>query len=367
MEKDRITVAQIGFRSLPNKESLGGIEVWVKEVGREMGGRGFEFLALTRKRYCKGGGSTNIKVRPISGIWTKNLETITHSLAATLYAVLTSNIVHYHGNLAAIWSFIPRVFRIPVVVTLHGADWERKKWGRVMKQIHKLALWITLRSATKICCVSYRLSQKLKLPRSGIIEFIPNGVNDDPVLPIAKDRNKVIYVGRIVPEKRIEDIIKAFGGINCSDLRLNIIGDAPYMCAYKKRLEQIASKDDRVKFRGALINEEKELEMCSASVLCLASEIEGMSLSVLEAARRNAVTICSDIPENRWLVEKLAQQKHLYLFPLGDFTALKDRLINALDGGVDQCWTKELGEYFSWGRVGMQYSKVYSECINENI
>ncbi len=59
----------------------------------------------------------------------------------------------------------------------------------------------------------------------------------------------IFYVGRFVPENSIDLLIRAFKRLK-TELKLVIVGDAPYADEFKKSLYELATGDDRIVFTG---------------------------------------------------------------------------------------------------------------------
>lgn len=66
------------------------------------------------------------------------------AVSASFFAALCSafgpyDVIHIHAEGPAFFSWIPKLFRKRVIVTVHGLDWNREKWkhGFGSKFIHK--------------------------------------------------------------------------------------------------------------------------------------------------------------------------------------------------------------------------------------
>ncbi|MBF7980257.1 MULTISPECIES: glycosyltransferase [Rahnella] len=98
----------------------------------------------------------------------------------------------------------------------------------------------------------------------------------------------LLYVGRIVPHKRIEDVIKAFSLIGCSNTikyRMFIVGSMPNY-DYSKLLFNLARElgvADRITFTGTLTDSELAHRFITADGYFTMSLHEGFCIPVLEA------------------------------------------------------------------------------------
>lgn len=126
----------------------------------------------------------------------------------------------------------------------------------------------------------------------------------------------ILYLGRIVPEKGIENLIRAFFNV-VTDKKLVIAGGLSDTKAFYKKIKEIAGQDSRVIFTGFVQGKELEELYSNSYIYCLPSELEGMPISLLEAISYGNCCLCSDIPECRELLENGG-----FLFKMGDIEDL---------------------------------------------
>lgn len=113
---------------------------------------------------------------------------------------------------------------------------------------------------------------------------VQNGVRvPDTVLQgsLVSERNgtlRVIYVGRLVPHKRVEILVDAVRGLR--DVELEIVGEGPE----EERLRGLAdSSGGQVRLLGALSHDQTINRIADADVLANASSYEGLPHVALEA------------------------------------------------------------------------------------
>lgn len=134
--------------------------------------------------------------------------------------------------------------------------------------------------------------------------FIPNGIEPKRPRPVNQIKEKwgldagsyLLYLGRLVPEKRPELLIEAFKELD-TDRRLVIAGGGSDTSEYEASLRDAAQGDNRIVFTG-FVNGEPLAELysnCYAYVL--PSDVEGMPMSLLEAMAYGRCCVTSDIPE----------------------------------------------------------------------
>jgi glycosyltransferase involved in cell wall biosynthesis len=140
------------------------------------------------------------------------------------------------------------------------------------------------------------------------IHIVPNGIVPVPFVPLESARafrvkhriaatDKVIlFVGRIMAKKRLEDIIAAFAALRASlgALTLAIAGDISQDPAYHRRLKETATKldcADSIRWLGFLDESAKPAAFAAADCFVHASESEGMALAILEAMSAGLPTV----------------------------------------------------------------------------
>jgi glycosyltransferase involved in cell wall biosynthesis len=98
----------------------------------------------------------------------------------------------------------------------------------------------------------------------------------------------VLYVGRIAPSKRIEDLIRAvavLGGL-LPGARLELIGSADGFAGYRAALERLADDlgvGEATTFRGRVDDRERDRAYAAAGAYCSMSAHEGFCAPLLEA------------------------------------------------------------------------------------
>jgi glycosyltransferase involved in cell wall biosynthesis len=139
----------------------------------------------------------------------------------------------------------------------------------------------------------------LGLGFTGPITVLPQGLEEiDSRLQSKSDLPTVLYVGRMAPSKRVDDVIRAFA-IFTSRLgaaRLWLIGDgSPNYLARLRRVIESLGIAGQVEFLGRVSNAEKHRRMAQAHVLTMASAREGWGLVVIEANACGTPAVVYDV------------------------------------------------------------------------
>src|SRR4029079_3224216 len=114
---------------------------------------------------------------------TKHLDTATHVLFSTLHALGGgSGVSHYQALAPSSFAFLPRWFGIRTVVTVHGLDWQREKWGRVASWALRQCEAPAVRFPDRPVSVSLTLQDYFRDHHHRETVYIPNGTH----LPVSR-------------------------------------------------------------------------------------------------------------------------------------------------------------------------------------
>lgn len=329
----KIRLAVFGHKRIPSRE--GGIERVVEELSVRMAAQGHSVTCFNRKGKHVSSGKLEklneykgVKIKEVFTIDRKGLAAMTSSFIACLRTGFGKyDVVHIHAEGPAFFSFIPKILGKKVIVTVHGLDWNRAKWGKFASWYIKAGEKNAVRFANEIIVLSQGAKEYFYREYGREVKFIPNGVNTPKIMEaneikkwgLEKD-NYVLYLGRIVPEKGEHYLIEAFKNIK-TDKKLVIAGGISDTARYGKELKDLAVGDDRIIFTGFVQGNVLDELYSNAYIYCLPSDLEGMPLSLLEAMSYGNCCIASDIAECSEVVEDRA-----VLFKKSDVEALKDKL-----------------------------------------
>ncbi len=297
-------IAMIGTRGIPSR--FGGVEKHTEEVAVRLVAMGNEVSVYCRAYYTSGKLSSfkGVRLIRLPTIRTKHLDNIVHTFLSTIDALRKKpDIIHYHGIGPSLLTFLPYLFGIKVVVTIHSMDWQLKKWGSFASFFLKAGEGMAVRFADRIIVVSKQLEEYIRGKYERKVSYIPNGVEKPVMIPpdlikkygLGKE-NFILCVGRLVPGKGIEYLLKAFKQVN-TDKKLVITGDSGNTDSYLRYLKKISPKN--VLFLGYQYDRMLQELYSNAYLYILPSEAEGLSISLLEALSYRRAVLVSDIPSNR--------------------------------------------------------------------
>jgi glycosyltransferase involved in cell wall biosynthesis len=348
---------------------MGGVESHCEELLPRLARRAADLrlLAIGRRphignaeRVCGG-----VRVVPLPAPRRQSLETLVSSFLGVLYARRArAAVVHIHALASGLLVPVARLLGMKVIFTVHGADYERAKWGPVASAVLRLGERFGVRNADAVICVAPSLAAKLqdRYPKqAGRIEFIPNGA---PALrPLGQEREIlgrfglrrgefVLAVGRVEPGKGFELLIDAFRKSGRKG-KLVIVGGAHHEGDYAAELAKSANK--RVIFTGMQPREVLAHLYKAAAMFVLPSLHEGLPICALEAGSAGCPLLLSDIPGNR----DLGLPEHHY-FPSGDATSLS----RALRASASRyAVSDEMFEQFDWEEISSKTLAIYDAVI----
>jgi glycosyltransferase involved in cell wall biosynthesis len=314
-------IAMIGSRGVP--ATFGGIEHHVEEVGARLADRGHDVVVYARTNYAADTGSSyrGMEVRRLATVDSKHLDAIVHSLRSTYDAIRGRfDVIAYHAIGPGVAAVIPHALsRSGVTLTVHGRDGERAKWGRGAHRVLTGAEWLSARVPDATIVVSQDLQRHYAQAYGRHTFHIPNGVDEPEPLPPEEIRTRwglepgsyVLFVGRLVPEKAPDQLVRVFRRV-AGDLRLVIAGGSSFTDEFVDSLENEARSDPRVVMTGYVYGNTLRELYSNAAAFVLPSTLEGLPLTLLEAASYGIPLVASDIPPNVEIVREEAPGRRLF-------------------------------------------------------
>jgi len=369
-EEPCFRIAFIGGRGVVSRYS--GIEMYYEEAGRRLAQNGHEVAVYCRNYFTPAiTQHAGMKVLRLPTIRSKHMETLVHSFLSTMHALFThAEIVHYHAQGSAIFSFLPRLFGKKTIVTIQGLDWKRKKWGKVASTFLLMAERAALRFPNATVVVSKRLEQHYREQHAANTLYVPNGTeirhsrNQDLVRKWGLEpKNYILYLGRLSPEKNCHLLIQAYNQIK-TDAKLVFAGGSSYCDSYIAKLRRHESAN--IRFLEWVAGEDFNELLTNAMLFVLPSDLEGLSLALLDAMGAGVCVLASDIPENCEVVQGAG-----FAFRAGDVDDLA-RMLWLLISNPEirehaaASARKRVREKYLWDGISKQMEQVYARVLGES-
>ena len=305
-------IAMIGHKRYGSRE--GGVEVVVTELARRMAALGHEVTCYDRSGADVMTGDAadrrervvdGVRLVPVKTVDKKGLAALSSSYFATLAAIKERpDVIHYHAEGPCVPLPLAKRAGIRTVATIHGLDWQRAKWGKLASTYIKMGERAAATKADGLIVLSKSAQSYFEDAYGRTATFIPNGIEAKQPRPVNQIRERwgldegsyLLYLGRLVPEKRPELLIEAFRGLD-TDKRLVIAGGGSDTSGYEASLREAAQGDPRILFTGFVSGGPLEELYSNCYAYVLPSDVEGMPMSLLEAMAHGRCCVTSDIPE----------------------------------------------------------------------
>lgn len=324
-------IALIGQKGMPTKD--GGVDRHVENLAIFLAAKNEKVIVYNRSDYLpeKISQWKGVKLVHLPYINNKNLAAITHGFLATIHAIRHKvDVIHFHGIGPSLLIIIPHIFapKIRIISTLHSFDYGNDKWGTFAKFMLKVGERVMCKYADEVIVLTDMMKDYLWQEHKRDCVVIPNGAyvhksdNTDKLKAFGLEPKKyIISVSRIIRLKGIQYVIQAFRNITDPDLKLVIVGDGEYL----PELEKLAATDPRVVFAGNQSGEVLAQLYSHAKLFVQSSEMEGLSISLLEAMAYELPLLVSNIDANREAADEVA-----IFFQSKDVQNLQVKLVEAL-------------------------------------
>ncbi|HEY6767699.1 MAG TPA: glycosyltransferase family 4 protein [Candidatus Sulfotelmatobacter sp.] len=364
----KLSVAFIGGRGVVSKYS--GIETYYEEVGRRLASMGHDVTVYCRSYFTPSLAEHNgMTLKRFPTVRSKHMETVVHTLISTLHTITRPyDVVHYHALGPALFSFIPRMFGKKTVVTVQGLDWQRKKWGRLASAILRLGERASVSLPNSTMVVSHALQQHYRNQHGVEAHYVPNGgILRTPRVPNAilgwdlEPGNYLLFLGRFSPEKGCHLLVEAFENLH-TNVKLVMAGASSYCDDYSRELKTHAS--ERIKILDWVSGEVLDELLTNAMIFVLPSDLEGLSLALLDAMGAGLCVVASDVPENIELVEGAG-----FTFHRGDAEDLTNRLRflianPAIREAAGKLARERVLKDYLWSDIALEIEKVYFKMMD---
>ncbi len=283
-------------------------------------------------------------------------------------------LVHVHGYKASILAGAAAfAHRIPVVATYHSVAAKAGERSRRLSRYHAVETHV-LMHVRAAAAVSEQIAAELVT--RGVsrerIRVIPNGIaspslggpTESKPGAVEEFRPCILSVSRLAPEKNLHLVIAAIAELRLEfpDIGLVVAGDGPLLEQLKQQRKDL-NLEEAVRFSGFVADVRPLLT--SADVFVLASQTEGMPISILEAMALGTPIVASHVggipvmvePENEAL---LVRPNDLRSLTEGIRRMLVDEELRAK---LARNARRRFERDFSAERMARSYAHLYEELV----
>ena len=321
--------------------------------------------------------------------------------AMVLYFKIRNNkpidVIHNHG-FSALWLILFKKIlglKTPIVSSVHivriaqffnvnrvdfsDLSWRNnnvfnKQFEQFKKRSFKTLLQekIYLNYSDHLVTVSDSLTQEINFfyKKAAPVKPVYNGVNHHTFKAFNSTNSKksandieLIFVGAINKRKGEFDLINALSQINCSNVKLKIIGEGPERENLKNEIASLKLTES-VSLTKNLPHQELIKHLEHADVFVLPSYSEGLPKVLLEAMITNNIIIVSDIGPHKSVINESTG----VFFKTGDVASLanvlNDVIFNIKNKRVLATNAKEyVLDNYTWISVANRIYKIYSKLV----
>lgn len=368
-------IAVVGVKGLPAKQ--GGIENYCAEVYPRMVAQGHSVDLFARASYTDSAWLDSydfegVKVRSLPSLPLRGIDAfISSALGAIASSTTKYDIVHFHALGPSLFSWLPKLASsAKVVVTCQGLDWQRAKWGNTSSSLILMGEKAAVRHADEIIVVSKNLQSYFFETYGRQTVYIPNA----PASYAESDRNfsygrsldlnqgkYILFLGRLVPEKRPDLLIEAFQALKPAGWKLVLAGGVSDTNLFTSKLSDLAEGNPDIIFAGEIRGTCLAEIVRGAGLFMLPSDLEGLPLSMLEAMSQGIPVLASDIPPHQQLIN----DQRGVLFQAGDINSCIQSLEWAIAHPQEMAVMakkaqQHVEQYYNWDHITAENLRIYT-------
>lgn len=358
-------IALLGTRGIP--AHYGGFETFAEELSQRLVARGHQVTV-----YCRDHHET-AQFKGVDLVWLptirhKYLDTLAHTCISTFHMVFRRgpyaiDAALYCNAANAIFTLLPRLTGIPVALNVDGIERRRQKWNRYARAWYFVSEWLSTVFPNRFVTDAEAIRRYYRETWKADSLFIPYGA-DTALATTRKAPERLgleagryfLYVSRLEPENHALEVRQAFEDLEAADMKLAIIGDAPYAGDYISLVRD--TKDPRIVMPGAIYGTGyRELgTWCFAYIH--ATEVGGTHPALIEAMARGALVIYLNTAENREVCGDAG-------LPYEDQTGLTARMLEVLQMAHEERSAMkdrvvQRAQRYNWDAVTSQYESLLS-------
>jgi glycosyltransferase involved in cell wall biosynthesis len=359
----------IGIKAIPAQS--GGFETAVDEISRGLVRLGHDVVV-----YNRSGMSDyffpeyeGVRLVTLPTLKSKNLSTIVHAFLSTIHLIFHRvDVVHYFITGTTLFAPIPRLLGMKVVCSVDGTDWQRSKWGRFARWYLRFSERLAVSFCHRLVGDSRDVVRYYREVYGVSPSLITYGIRETTAEGLEwlerfalKPREYVLFVGRLVPENNIHQLIQAFERTT-TDKKLVIVGHDPWEKDYVRSLK--STQDPRIIFTGGVYGIGYAQLQRNAYLFVLPDEVGGTHPALVEAMGFGNCVLVNDTPSN---LEVIADAGFSYRGKEGS-QDLRRQLQTLLEdpGAVQEFRLKaerRARANYSWEHVVGDHASLYAQVL----
>lgn len=376
----KLRIAMVGTRGMP--ANYGGVETVVDVLARQLVRRGHDVTVFCRSEdyehhppMLDGVNLVYLRAAESPGI-----GAMAHALRSAIYCIGRDfDIIHFHALGPGLMSLLSRpLTRSTVVVTVHGRDDKRDKWGRAARLVLRFAASASARVPHSTLVVSRTLADEYADEFRRTTTVVPNSIR--PIAPIEPGSTLerfdltpgryFISVGRLVPEKAPHEMINAFKKA-LTTMPLVIVGGPAGTQQYVDHLHKLAQDSkNRIVFTGPLYGTELAEVITNAGSFVTSSHLEGLPTALIEAGRASLPIIASNLAPHCEILDTDTGTEGRRVYPVGD-TEVMSQMFALVEGNLPdeqfgaKLFASELDERYAPERTAEVHEQAYLAAIGQ--
>jgi glycosyltransferase involved in cell wall biosynthesis len=314
----------------------------------------------------------NLRVIPVPALKGKHSKATSFFILSALHCalVLRPDLAHLHDSAFGPFAWILRILRprMPLLGTFHGNPYERAKWSRFAKAFLRFSENAFIRACHRLTTVARAKVAEVEARSTTPIDFIPNGVNPSPAIPATglAEANGLVpgtylmfAAGRMDPTKGLHHLLDAIDRLQPGLPLLVVGGFEGHNQAYSETLLARCRATPNLVLIPKLLAQPELFELVAGCRLFVfPSEIEAMSMMLLEVISCGVPVLASDIAENT----EVTGPAYPWLFRNADSARLADQLAQFLRTGPGPevaALRARCAHDFNWSAVAQRYLSLY--------
>ncbi len=368
-----MNIAVLGSKSLPAFAGADRVaENIVQHLPADGGTRCHVYVVRTPAQPRAFDFAPNVRVIPIPALAGKHSKATTFFFLSALHCALAlrPDLAHAHDSAFGPFAWILRILRprMPILGTFHGNPYERAKWSRFAKAFLRFSEAAFVRGCHALTTVARAKVAEVQARVKTPIEFIPNGVDPDPAIPrtgLAEQHGLVpgqyllFAAGRMDPTKGLHHLLDAYDRVRPGLPLLVVGGFEGHDRDYSDQLLARCRATEHVVLIPRLLTQPELFELVAgAKLFVFPSEIEAMSMMLLEVVSCGVPVLASDIAEN---VEVVGAD-YPWLFRNADAAHLAAQLARFLESGPGPeiaALRARCARDFNWTAIAARYLALY--------